>query len=677
MPKERELLIDAIPAAGEPLKPKIHEDNQRLINEELAERIERNRARLKPRQLRHLRKEYKRLHKLLNRAKYNALVAERWSVWQEYQTLIHDLRLIRIKKKRAEMEARLAVVKKRGKELNAAIEKLQPVADRFMRVNQRIKAHRELLEWERRDKEDQKQFKREAYTWLAQINAVFRQSARLHHAGVDKRGKSFVKIPKIDRIIFKEDRVLYHVRTTTQTILERFVGRWHSALPYNVDGRDLTSEETLENLALGCRRVVDVEYSNGGTSMYYAISRLDSADGIPNKIPYAKVIDFYPAEQHSSTPWAAGATKDRKARYFDFKRQPHVLIAGATSSGKSNHVNQMIATLVTLNSPAELRLVLIDLKGGIEFIHWAGLQHLLRPMVKYNSEVLEALQYLRGIMEQRLARFEAVRAKNLESFNAKSEKKIPRIICFVDEMATLIGLGQLTTDIHTELRVLSSQGRAVGIHLVLCTQHPSVEVLPGWAKTNMGLRVSGKMPSHQASMVILDSVNAATLPNIPGRMIFSVGREEIIAQSPFISDSEIERAVNLSKAFPAPDNSEFDLNISNDETEEASDESVDELHYQIISMVLSRFQGQLSEKKIHEALGKDVITMRQLREIIKSIIEEAKQGIAHDGSVYTVKRDGRAYVLIQQAMQQEFEEDTQELEPLHRGNVASEEATTA
>jgi DNA segregation ATPase FtsK/SpoIIIE-like protein len=301
----------------------------------------------------------------------------------------------------------------------------------------------------------------------------------------------------------------------------------------------------------------------------------------------------------------------------------------------------------------------------------------LRPMVKHASEVLGVLQYLRSIMEQRLGRFEAAKAKNLASFNAKSQTKVPRIVLIIDEMATLLGLDKLTSDIHTELRVLSSQGRAVGIHLVLCTQHSSVDVLPGWVKTNMVLRISGKMPSHQASMVILDSVTAATLPNIPGRLVFSVGRYEVIAQSPFISDSEIERAVSLSKAFPAPDNSEFAPDISSDETEEASDESVDELHYQIVSMVLSRFEGRLSEKKIHEALGKDVITMRQLREIIKSIIEEAKQGIAHDGSIYTVKRDGRAYVLIQQTTQPETEEDTQELEPLHHGDVVSEEATTA
>jgi hypothetical protein len=681
VPKEREILIDAIPAPGEPLQVKIHEDNQRLIDEELAERANRLRARLKPAQLRQLRNRYKKLHKHLNRAKYNPLVAERWVVWQEFQTLLNDLKHIRIKKKRAEMQQQLERLRARGKELNAAIEKLQPVVDLFIRVNQRLKAHKELLEWEQKDKEDRKQFRKEAYTWKAQIEAVFRQSARLHHKGDDKRGKQFIKIPKIDRIIFKEDRVLFHIRTTVQSLIERFAGRWHSALPYNVDMEDLKSDETLENLSAGCRRIVTVEYSNSGTSFFYAISRLDSADGIPNKIPYNKVIDWYPVAAHAKTPWAAGVTKDRKAHYYDFESQPHILIAGSTQSGKSNHVNQMIATLVTMNSPAELRLLLVDLKGGIEFTHWSGLQHQLRPMVKHASEVLGALQYLRSVMEQRLARFEKIKAKNLASYNAKAQHKIPRIICVIDEMATLLGLDKLTSDIHTELRVLSSQGRAVGVHLVLCTQHSSVDVLPGWVKTNMVLRISGKMPSHQASMVILDSVSAATLPNIPGRLVFSVGRYEVIAQSPFISDGEIERAVTLSQAFPAPENSEFATDEDVEDIEEASDESTDELRYQLIEMALKRFGGVLSANKIHEVLGNEVIRLRELREIVATIIEDAKEGIAHNGRMLQITRNGKAYILTEKVMEHpmepETDEDTGKFVPFHRSIVPSEEPVPA
>jgi hypothetical protein len=677
VPKEREILIDAIPAPGEPLQQKIHEDNQRLINEELAERAARLRARLKPAQLRHLHKKYKALHKQLNRAKYNDLIVERWQLWQQFESLNHDLKHIRIKKKRAEMLAQRQKMSQRGKQLNAAIEKLQPLLAQFERVSQRLKAHRELLEWERKDQEDRKQFRREAYTWKAQIEAVFRQSARLHHKGDDKRGKQFIKIPKIDRIIFKEDRVLYHVRTTVQSLLERFADRWHSALPYNVDMEDLRSDETLENLSAGCRRIVTVEYSNSGTNMYYAISRLDSADGIPNKIPYSRVIDWYPVASHAKTPWAAGVTKDRKAHYYDFESQPHILIAGSTQSGKSNHVNQIIATLVTMNSPEEVRLLLVDLKGGIEFTHWAGLQHQLRPMVKRADQVLEALQYLRSLMEHRLTRFEKVKAKNLASYNAKSQQKIPRIICIVDEMATLLGLDKLTSDIHTELRVLSSQGRAVGVHLVLCTQHSSVDVLPGWVKTNMVLRISGKMPSHQASMVILDSVSAATLPNIPGRLVFSVGRYEVIAQSPFISDSEIERAVTLSKAFPAPDNTEFETDTVDEEVTEASDESADELRYQLIEMALTRFEGKLSANKIHEIVGNDVITLRELRKIVADIIEDAKEGIAHNGKLFKINRSGRAYVLTERSTEPETEEDTDKFVPFNRSDVPSEETAQA
>ena len=127
----------------------------------------------------------------------------------------------------------------------------------------------------------------------------------------------------------------------------------------------------------------------------------------------------------------------KRAKWFNFEEFPHVLIAGATKGGKSNHVNQMIATLTSMNSPSELRLMLIDLKGGVEFTHWKSLQHQLRGMIKTEQGVLESLKWLRSIMEKRLEIFESVKAKNLASFNRKiknqeiSADKLPRIVVFV------------------------------------------------------------------------------------------------------------------------------------------------------------------------------------------------------------------------------------------------------
>lgn len=660
MPKQREVGLENIPAPGEPLKQHIHEDNKRLLEDELKERMAIAKSKLGWQAHNRVSARYHALHRYLNRYHYNHIVKVRWDCWQEFQRLKHELKSASDKKRPA-LIRQFKQVKAQGKKLNSAIAKLQPLADEFARLAQRLKAHKDVLEWERKDAIDRQQFRREAKTWEEQLKAVFRQSARLHHRYENKRGKFVTKILIIERVIFKEDRVLFQIRTTSQSLIKRFFGRWDNALPYNVDVTDLTCDETLENLSAACRRPVTIERSNSGTQIFYAISRLNSLDGIPKKQLYGKVINWYPIADHAKTPWAAGVSKDRKVEWYNFEELPHVLIAGSTKSGKSNHVNQMIATLASMNTPAELRLLLVDLKGGIEFTHWSGLKHQLRPMVKSADKVLDALQYMRTLMERRLAAFEAIKAKNLQSYNAKAKDKLPRLVCFVDEMATLLGLGELTTAIHNELRVLSSQGRAVGVHLVLCTQHSSVDVLPGWVKTNMTLRISGKMPSHQASMVILDSVTAASLPNIPGRLVFSVGRYELIAQSPFISDDEVALAVAESNKFPDADNSEFDnanpVIVVKEKFTEAD----------AIELALTKFGGKLSPTRLHDELGNDIITERKLRGMIDDLIDRVQaEGLEHHGQQYKIRKDRKSWVLepIGQAVGHNSEGDTEELKPL-------------
>jgi len=645
MPKELEL--DALPSPGEPLQYAIDEDNQKILDSDFDERIKRQQSRLSRWQKHILTRRWNQLHKKLNKAGYNQLITDRFICHQLYTKLKRQIEETRDKT----LLPKFNEVKARGNDLNNQLAHLQSLADEFDEVNSKLKAHHEFLEWEREDRENFKAFQREARTWEQQLNAVFRQSRRLHHKGTDEKGVDYIDAPIIEQIIVKDDKVMYLVKTTGQSIIERLLGRWHSALPYNVDVDDLISDVTLHNLSTACNRVVTVERSKKGTNLFYVISRLDSPDGIPNKLLYQKVIDWYPSEDHHKTPWCAGVTNDRKLEWYNFEDVPHVLIAGSTYGGKSNLINQMIAMVTAMNTPQEVRVLLIDLKGGIEFTHWKGLQHQLRPMLTNPKAVLEGFQWLHSIMETRLEAFEIMKAKNLASYNKNAKQKLPRIICFVDEMATLVGI-DLTNDLHTELRVLSSQGRAVGIHLVLCTQHSSVDVLPGWIKTNMGLRISGKMPTHQASQVILDTVTAATLPNIPGRMVVRLGSTEIIAQSPFISDEQIEKSIKIANSFKKPDNTEFISVLPKPELAKPEFTRDDVLKFAL------EMNGKLSANRIHDIVGNDVITLRKLRVLVNSIVDELENGgtIEYKGTEYRMEREGRAYVLV--AMEQVTEQKT-------------------
>jgi len=646
---QREFGIDDLPQPGEPLQPDKDTENQKLLEDELTERIKLQSARLSRREKRRLQKRWKKLHKQLNEAGYNQLVVKRTRCWKLYTRLKY--RMSQSNEQKHKFKQRYFELKRIGQTLTGLLDELEPLSSEFDDINRKLKGHQELLEWEREDRQNFEGFKREARTWEQQIIAVFRQSPRLHHKYVDHKGRTVINTPEIREIIVKDDRVQFLIKTTGQSAIERLFGRWHSALPYGVDVTALTCDETLENLSTSCNRVVSVERSQRGTNLFYVISRLDAPDGVPKKVLYSKIVDWYPANEHAKTPWCAGITEDRKTKWYNFEDHPHVLIAGATQGGKSNHVNQMIATMTTMNTPDELRLMLVDLKGGIEFTHWRGLQHQLKNMLTTPESVLEGLQWLQSIMEKRLEAFESLKAKNLASFNEKAEQKLPRIVCFVDEMATLIGLGQLTTELHTVLRVLSSQGRAVGIHLVLCTQHSSVDVLPGWVKTNMVLRVSAKMPNHQASMVVLDTVTASTLPDVAGRMVFSSGRQEFIAQSPFITDNQIATAVKLSQQFKKPDDTEFISVLPKPEAKKPKFGRED-----ILRMALE-FNGHLSAQRVHDVVGNETMSLRSIRAIVNEIKDEWERGetILIDGQEYTLTKNRKAYYLepIEQPVEQE------------------------
>jgi DNA segregation ATPase FtsK/SpoIIIE-like protein len=341
------------------------------------------------------------------------------------------------------------------------------------------------------------------------------------------------------------------------------------------------------------------------------------------------VIEWYPTKDQAKTPWMAGVTRDRKVESFNFEDNPHILLAGTTLSGKSNHLNQMISTIVNLNKPDEVRILLVDNKGGVEFTHWEGIKHALRPMIKKASDVLPTLRWIRELMERRLSTFEHVKAKNFMAYNAKvkDESKIPRLIVFIDELATLLGMDE-TGDIQNEFRAISSQGRAVGVHLVICTQHVSVDVLPGWIKTNMALRVSGFMPTDSASRVILDHGAAHTMPAIPGRMVFSVGTSWFYAQSPFITDDEIESAVKKSKDDPDPDNREFVSATPLTPKEKFSRQDM-------FAMALAEFGGKLTAKRMYERLGNNVISRGNLEKMVAEVIAGSPT-ITHCGEIYNV-----------------------------------------
>lgn len=631
-----EVLLEALPAPGEPLQRDTHSENRALLDEDIAERVRMLAGKLSPRQHRRLLGRYRKLWKQLNRANYNDLVRERYEVQRECEGLLEQLAVAKDDAK-PDLRRRGLLATARGRELTAQIAALKPKAEEFESIRNQLETHETVVEWEIEDAANRKAFQREANTYEQQIMAVFRQSPRLHHKGTDKKGKEFIRTPRIAHKFIKEDKIFYQVQLSQQSALLRFLGKYRSALPYGVDISNLSHETTLENLSGACDRKVTVERGKRGETFYYVVSRLDSPDGLPRRVMYSKVMDYYPLDQHTLTPWPGGVTTDRRVVFFNFEEDPHVLIAGSTKGGKSNLINTIIATLARMNSPHELQLVLIDNKGGVEFSHWQKLPHLLMPMIKEPEQVVPALQQIHAIMRRRLAAIERIGAKNLADYNRKVDPayQLPRLVCVVDEMATLMG----NAEVQSELQVVSSQGRAVGCHLILCTQHVINDVVHSTIKVNMVLRVAAQMPSDTTSRVILDTGTAALLPKIAGRMVFRSGSIETIAQTPYISDAEVALAVDYAKKKYEPaDRAELETSAPLIPKEKFSRDD-------LIQYALDHLEGKMSPTRIHKGLGDDSVGETKLKAMVHAIVAEGKY-ITHGEKTYRIGKLGKSYILI-------------------------------
>ena len=232
-----------------------------------------------------------------------------------------------------------------------------------------------------------------------------------------------------------------------------------------------------------------------------------------------------------------------KAIGTDLAKQPHILIAGTTGSGKSGCVNALLSSILLRSTPNQVRMVLVDPKQ-VELNYYEGIPHLLTPVVTSPRLAANVLQNLIREMEQRYTHMAPLRARNIVELNKirkkMGEPPLPYILCVIDELADLMMVAP--TEVEDAIIRLAQKARAVGIHLVLATQRPSADVITGLIKANVPARIAFAVSSQVDSRVILDSGGAESLLG-QGDMLFrpvEEGRPKRV-QGAFISEEEIEK----------------------------------------------------------------------------------------------------------------------------------------
>tara|TARA_A100001015_G_scaffold172719_1_gene191948 strand:- start:567 stop:2564 length:1998 start_codon:yes stop_codon:yes gene_type:complete len=246
----------------------------------------------------------------------------------------------------------------------------------------------------------------------------------------------------------------------------------------------------------------------------------------------------------SKIPICVGKDISGNIEVIDLSKTPHLLVAGTTGSGKSVFINSLICSLLYKFSPTDLRLILIDPKM-LELSVYNDIAHLLTPVVIDPKKSILALKWICKEMERRYAVMNEEGTRSIESFNMKSQEKIPFIVVVIDEMADLMMTAG--KEVEHYVQRLAQMARACGIHLIMATQRPSVDIITGSIKANFPSRVSFQVASKYDSRTILGEIGAEQLLGNGDMLMSKNGANIIRYQSAFISDDEVSRLIKQIK----------------------------------------------------------------------------------------------------------------------------------
>jgi DNA segregation ATPase FtsK/SpoIIIE-like protein len=292
----------------------------------------------------------------------------------------------------------------------------------------------------------------------------------------------------------------------------------------------------------------------------------------PNIVQLRRILDEVDLRVASKLTFALGRDVAGHARATDLARMPHLLIAGATGSGKSVMVNALITSLLCNSTPDEVRLVLMDLKR-VELSAYNGLPHLMIPVITEPERAKAALKWAVNEMENRYRRFAGANARNLAGYNetrADPADRMSYLVIIIDELADL--MMREGKNVEEPIVRLAQKARATGIHLVLATQRPSVNVVTGLIKANFPSRIAFAMASQIDSRTILDMPGAEDLIG-RGDMLFQPADvpRPIRLQGVFVSDKEI---ANICEHWRAEAEPHYDMSIVDTGEEPESAEAV-------------------------------------------------------------------------------------------------------
>ncbi len=322
---------------------------------------------------------------------------------------------------------------------------------------------------------------------------------------------------------------------------------------------------------------------------------------IPNNsaslVTLKEIIKAIPKSETNKTIFGLGKDIMGKPIYAALNKMPHMLVAGATGSGKSVCINSIIISIAMRAKPEEVKMLMIDPKK-VELSGYNGLPHLMAPVVTNPKKASTALQKIVAEMERRYEIFSDAGCKNIESFNQKMLSKnldastIPYIVVIVDELADLMLVA--SKEVEDSIMRITQMARAAGIHLIVATQRPSTDIITGVIKSNIPSRIAFGVSSSIDSRTILDSVGAEKLLGKGDMLFVPMGTNHPIRiQGAFLSEEEVESVVHYCSQQQVAQYDEVIANLD-ENTSSSQGSSEDELYEEVLLFVIENGSASTS-----------------------------------------------------------------------------------
>jgi len=357
---------------------------------------------------------------------------------------------------------------------------------------------------------------------------------------LNRMGKCYVKKTK-DGGIFQEVRFKPPLKILPDRIeLEVDAPR----LPYGIAAAELKEAKIIESLETVCKRPVSVKHEKG-SGFWYVIKRYNTSK------PNFEFADLRPHKTYDPTKTPLfipiGRTDTGDQVWRDLERIYHLLIAGATGMGKTRQIHSIVSWLITKAQPNHVRLILVDLKEGLDLNRYNGVPHLQFPVAIEPLAAYNALKWVNDEISRRGELFREVNAENIHTYRQRTGRFLNNIVVVFDEITNiqklrLIGHKDKVAEADFYLRDGAQRARALGVHFIISTQRPSVEVIDGDIKMNFTARIGFGTATDVDSRVILDNNMAAGLE--VGDLIYQdSGSRGMLLRGPYLGTDEVDRLV--------------------------------------------------------------------------------------------------------------------------------------